>query len=107
MAFLDRSRYPQEATLIQAAGFQEFGKYLFLRIKRVSTASAPCLAPQPITGKRKRRTVLWLYSEDYEYLSKVAAGDGDSKNVSMHRLVKVLRAAGVESFVKLDLLLDR
>lgn len=72
----------------------------------MSTAPAPCLAPQPKTV-RKRRTVLWLYSEDYEFLTKIAAADGDSKNVSMHRLVKVLRAAGVESFVTLDLPFDR
>ena len=51
---------------------------------------------------RKRRTVLWLYSEDYEYLSAVAEHDTDSKNVSMHRLVKALRAAGIKSFLKLD-----
>ena len=51
---------------------------------------------------RKRRTVLWLYNEDYEYLSSVADQDMDSKNVSMHRLVKALRNAGVKSFLKLD-----
>jgi len=51
---------------------------------------------------RKRRTVLWLYIEDYEYLSIVAEHDSDSKNVSMHRLVKALRAAGVTSFLRLD-----
>jgi len=51
---------------------------------------------------RKRRTVLWLYTEDYEYLSAVAEHDSDSKNVSMHRLVKALRAAGVKSFLRLD-----
>jgi hypothetical protein len=51
---------------------------------------------------RKRRTVLWLYNEDYEYLSSVAEHDMDSKNVSMHRLVKVLRSANVKSFLKLD-----
>jgi len=51
---------------------------------------------------RKRRTVLWLYNEDYEYLSAVAEHDMDSKNVSMHRLVKALRAAGIKSFLKLD-----
>jgi hypothetical protein len=39
------------------------------------------------TPKRKRRTVLWLYAEDYEYLSAVAATDLDTKNASMHRLV--------------------
>jgi len=55
---------------------------------------------------RKRRTVLWLYTEDYEYLSAVA-DDMDSKNVSMHRLVKALRAAGVKSFLKLDETLRR
>ena len=73
----------------------------------MSSASALCLASQPKMGKRKRRTVLWLYTEDYEYLSKIAAADGDSKNVSMHRLVKVLRKVGVQSFVKLDLPIDR
>ena len=51
---------------------------------------------------RKRRTVLWLYNEDYDYLSSIAEHDMDSKNVSMHRLVKALRAAGVKSFLKLD-----
>ena len=51
---------------------------------------------------RKRRTVLWLYNEDYEYLSAVAEHDSDSKNISMHRLVKALKAAGVKSFLKLD-----
>lgn len=51
---------------------------------------------------RKRRTVLWLYNEDYEYLNSVAEHDMDSKNVSMHRLVKALRNAGVKSFLKLD-----
>jgi len=51
---------------------------------------------------RKRRTVLWLYNEDYEYLSAVAQHDMDSKNISMHRLVKALRAAGIKSFLKLD-----
>jgi hypothetical protein len=51
---------------------------------------------------RKRRTVLWLYNEDYEYLSSVAEHDMDSKNVSMHRLVKALRASGIKSFLKLD-----
>ncbi|GEM_PF-3949281 len=56
---------------------------------------------------RKRRTVLWLYNEDYEYLSSVAEHDMDSKNVSMHRLVKALRNAGVKSFLKLDETLKR
>ena len=51
---------------------------------------------------RKRRTVLWLYNEDYEYLSSVANHDMDTKNVSMHRLVKALRGAGIKSFLKLD-----
>ena len=51
---------------------------------------------------RKRRTVLWLFNEDYEYLSAVAQHDTDSKNISMHRLVKALRAAGIKSFLKLD-----
>lgn len=51
---------------------------------------------------RKRRTVLWLYNEDYEYLSAVAEHDMDSKNVSMHRLVKALRAAGIKSFLRLE-----
>ena len=51
---------------------------------------------------RKRRTVLWLYNEDYEYLSAVADHDMDSKNVSMHRLVKALRAAGIKSFLRLE-----
>lgn len=51
---------------------------------------------------RKRRTVLWLYTEDYDYLSAVAEHDSDSKNVSMHRLIKALRSAGIKSFLKLD-----
>ena len=54
------------------------------------------------TPKRKRRTVLWLYAEDYEYLSAVAATDLDTKNASMHRLVKALRAAGIQSFLLLE-----
>lgn len=57
--------------------------------------------------KRKRRTVLWLYTEDYEYLSKIAENDMDSKNISMHRLVKALRTAGINSFHKLDHYLKR
>ena len=67
----------------------------------------PTVSPVP-SGKRvlpmnrKRRTVLWLYNEDCEYLSAVAEQDMDSKNVSMHRLVKALRAAGIKSFLKLD-----
>lgn len=65
-------------------------------------------APVPVSTKRvqtmnrKRRTVLWLYNEDYEYLSSVAEHDMDSKNISMHRLVKVLRNANIKSFLKLD-----
>ncbi|HVH87600.1 MAG TPA: hypothetical protein VM912_12815 [Terriglobales bacterium] len=51
---------------------------------------------------RKRRTVLWLYNEDYEYLNSIAEHDMDTKNVSMHRLVRALRGAGVKSFLKLD-----
>jgi len=54
------------------------------------------------TPKRKRRTVLWLYAEDYEYLSAVASTDLDTKNASMHRLVKALRAAGIGSFLLLE-----
>jgi len=54
------------------------------------------------TPKRKRRTVLWLYAEDYEYLSAVAATDVDTKNASMHRLVKALRTAGIQSFLLLE-----
>ena len=52
---------------------------------------------------RKRRTVLWLFQEDYDYLSSVAKCDSDSKNISMHRLVKALRGAGIKSFVHLKL----
>jgi hypothetical protein len=51
---------------------------------------------------RKRRTVLWLYTEDYEYLSAIAKADSDSKNTSMQRLVKALRKAGVRSFLDLS-----
>lgn len=47
---------------------------------------------------RKRRTVLWLFIEDYEYLSTVAETDRETKNQSMHRLVKALRGAGVKTF---------
>lgn len=54
------------------------------------------------TMNRKRRTVLWLYNEDYEYLSSIAEHDMDSKNVSMHRLVKALRNANIKSFLKLE-----
>ena len=54
------------------------------------------------TPKRKRRTVLWLYAEDYEYLSAVAATDLDTKNASMHRLVRALRTAGIQSFLLLE-----
>jgi hypothetical protein len=57
--------------------------------------------------KRKRRTVLWLYQEDYEYLSAVAEHDMDSKNISMHRLVKALRAANVKSFLRIEEVLRR
>ena len=51
---------------------------------------------------RKRRTVLWLYTEDYDYLSAIAKADSDSKNTSMQRLVKALRKAGVKTFLQLD-----
>jgi hypothetical protein len=51
---------------------------------------------------RKRRTVLWLYTEDYEYLSAIAKADSDSKNTSMQRLVKALRKTGVRSFLDLS-----
>jgi len=54
------------------------------------------------TMKRKRRTVLWLYTEDYDYLNEIAENDMDSKNTSMHRLIKALRSAGIDSFQKLD-----
>jgi hypothetical protein len=56
---------------------------------------------------RKRRTVLWLYKEDYEYLSAVAEHDMDSKNISMHRLVKALRSANVKSFLKVEEIFKR
>jgi len=56
---------------------------------------------------RKRRTVLWLYTEDYDYLSAVAEHDMDPKNVSMHRLVKALRTAGVKSFLRFEETLKR
>ena len=46
--------------------------------------------------------MLWLYAEDYEYLSAVAATDLDTKNASMHRLVKALRTAGIQSFLLLE-----
>ena len=69
----------------------------------MSTAPALSLIPDSQTLKRKRRTVLWLYNEDYDYLKRIATADGDSKNVSMRRLVKALRTARVESFARLDL----
>src|SRR5437016_1943622 len=62
--------------------------------------------PMP-RGGRKRRTVLWLFTEDYEYLSKIADNDGDSKNISMHRLVKALREANVTSFLSVEQILKR
>jgi hypothetical protein len=65
-------------------------------------AGAVCVKNSSTKMNRKRRTVLWLYTEDYEYLSAVADHDMDSKNVSMHRLVKALRSAGVKSFLRLD-----
>jgi hypothetical protein len=68
----------------------------------VRRASVPVSTKRVQTMNRKRRTVLWLYNEDYEYLSSVAEHDMDSKNVSMHRLVKALRNANIKSFLKLD-----
>jgi len=68
----------------------------------VRRALVPVSHMRVLPMNRKRRTVLWLYNEDYEYLSSVAEHDMDSKNVSMHRLVKVLRSANVKSFLKLD-----
>ena len=47
------------------------------------------------------------YNEDYDYLTAVAEDDMDSKNVSMHRLVKALRGAGIKSFLRLDEALKR
>jgi len=67
---------------------------------RLSVSPAP--GARAHNMNRKRRTVLWLYTEDYEYLSSIADHDMDSKNVSMHRLVKALRAAGVKSFLSLN-----
>ena len=60
-----------------------------------------------LTRSRKRRTVLYLFQEDYNYLSEVAEADVASKNVSMHRLVKALRKAGVRSFIQLEQHLKR
>ena len=51
---------------------------------------------------RKRRTVLWLFQEDYKYLSEVADNDSDSKNVSVQRLIRALRKAGIRSFVDIE-----
>lgn len=75
-------------------------------IKPVVSAPASSGAGRRSIG-RKRRTVLWLFNEDYEYLSGIAKSDADSKNISMHRLVKVLRAAGIKSFLNLDERLKR
>lgn len=77
---------------------------------RRQAVPAQTLIPVPFVSEirrvthmnRKRRTVLWLYNEDYEYLNAVAEHDMDSKNVSMHRLVKALRAAGIKSFLRLE-----
>ena len=66
-----------------------------------------CVKNPSTQMNRKRRTVLWLYTEDYEYLSAVAEHDMDSKNVSMHRLVKALRTAGVKSFLRIEEMLRR
>jgi hypothetical protein len=49
----------------------------------------------------KRRTVLWLSTQDYEYLSTVATNDEDSKNRSMHRLLRWLREHRISSFTDL------
>ena len=85
---------------------RDVSKYTALNPAPRSTVSpAPGARAHRMT--RKRRTVLWLYNEDYEYLSSVADQDMDSKNVSMHRLVKALRNAGVKSFLKLDESLKR
>ena len=71
------------------------------------TGGAVCVKNPSTQMNRKRRTVLWLYTEDYEYLSAVAEHDMDSKNVSMHRLVKALRTAGVKSFLRIEETLRR
>lgn len=47
---------------------------------------------------RKRRTVLWLFKEDFEFLELIAKTDGETKNASMHRLVRALRASQISSF---------
>jgi hypothetical protein len=50
----------------------------------------------------KRRTVLWLSQQDYDYLSTVAIKDGDTKNRSMHVLLGWLVKQGVTSFRAID-----
>jgi len=89
------------------ASMQSSGARL-LRSHDRPRSKALCVS-KPASPKmnRKRRTVLWLYTEDYDYLSAVAEQDMDSKNVSMHRLVKALRTAGVKSFLRLDETLKR
>ena len=93
---------PFTQTRLQSSGAR------LLRSPDRPRSQALCLS-KPASPKmnRKRRTVLWLYTEDYDYLSAVAEHDMDSKNVSMHRLVKALRAAGVKSFLRLDETLKR
>ena len=51
---------------------------------------------------RKRRTVLWLFNEDYEFLDRIAKADGETKNASMHRLIRALRVNQVTSFRALE-----
>jgi hypothetical protein len=77
----------------------------FRSVRYLRSCSNPTLPRnrEATTISRKRRTVLWLFQEDYEYLSAVAESDSDSKNISMHRLVKALRQAGIKSFVHLQL----
>ena len=56
---------------------------------------------------RKRRTVLWLYLEDYEYLQTIAEHDSDSKSSSMTRLVRILRRAHIKTFTNLEEFIDQ
>jgi len=51
---------------------------------------------------RKRRTVLWLFTEDYEFLERIADADGETKSASIHRLVRALRLRRVTTFRALE-----
>lgn len=54
----------------------------------------------------KRRVVLWLSVEDYEYFHNVVKNDRTSKSKSAHRLLSMLREADITSFQR-SLLIER